>query len=336
MLGSGLGRVLRTSPGIGQLPFFARAPGGVRVCRRPTVSLATFLDQLFAGLSLGFVLFFSAAGLNLVWGVLGVMNFAAGAVYMLGAYLATSVIARTGASTLGWTLALALVPLLVGLAGAVVEAVLLRATYRSRDENRQFMLTLALSYLIAGAVVLRYGTGLRTVSLPGWLNGSWGVLGATLPRYTAVVILLGALVTVLIWVLLYGTRIGLLTRAAVSDRMMLSALGVNVNRLYTAVFAFGIALGALGGVVDAPNGAVTTNLETAALVPAFIVVVTGGLGNMTGALLAAVGIGVIESFVTLESPTLAPLTPYAVMTLVLLARALAGRRLLPVRRLAIR
>jgi branched-chain amino acid transport system permease protein len=97
------------------------------------------------------------------------------------------------------------------------------------------------------------------------------------------------------------------------------------------VFAFGIGLGALGGVVDAPNGAVTTNLETAALVPAFIVVVTGGLGNMTGALIAAVAIGVIESFVTLQNPTLAPLTPYAVMTLVLLARAASGRRLLPTR-----
>jgi branched-subunit amino acid ABC-type transport system permease component len=295
------------------------------------VSLATFLDQLFAGLGLGFVLFFSAAGLNLVWGVLGVMNFAAGAVYMLGAYLATTVIARVGASTLGWLLALALVPVLAALAGAAAEVLLLRRTYREHDENQQFMLTLALSYLIAGGVVLLYGTGLRTVALPASLSGSWSVLGATLPKYTAVVIVLGVLVAAAIWVLQYGTRVGLLTRAAVDDRAMLSILGVNVNRLYTAVFAFGIGLGALGGVVDAPNGAVTTNLETAALVPAFIVVVTGGLGNMTGALIAAVSIGVIESFVTLESPTLAPLTPYVVMTLVLLARALTGRRLLPTR-----
>ncbi|HEX5308144.1 MAG TPA: branched-chain amino acid ABC transporter permease [Solirubrobacteraceae bacterium] len=293
------------------------------------MSLATFLDQLFAGLGLGFILFFSAAGLNLVWGVLGVMNFAAGAVYMLGAYLATSVIARVGASTLGWLLALLLVPLLVGAAGALVEVLLLRRTYRQRDENQQFMLTLALSYLIAGGVVLAYGSGLRSVSLPGWLSGSWHLLGATLPVYTLVVIVLGVLVAVAIWGLLYGTRMGLLTRAAVDDRAMLSMLGVNVNLLYTGVFALGIALGAFGGVVDAPNGAVTTKLETAALVPAFIVVVTGGLGNMTGALVAAVSIGVIESFVTLRSPTLAPLTPYVVMTLVLLARALAGQRQLP-------
>lgn len=293
------------------------------------MTLATFLDQLFAGLGLGFVLFFSAAGLNLVWGVLGVMNFAAGAVYMLGAYLATSVLARVGASTFGWLLALLLVPLLAGAAGAIAEMLLLRRTYRERDENQQFMITLALSYLIAGGIVLVYGSGFRTVSLPSWLSGSWDLLGATLPLYTAVVIVLGVLVSAAIWALLYGTRVGLLTRAAVDDRAMLSMLGVDVNRLYTAVFAFGIALGAFGGVVDAPNGAVTTNLETAALVPAFIVVVTGGLGNMTGALVAAVSIGVAESFVTLQSPTLAPLTPYVAMTLVLLLRAVSGRRLLP-------
>jgi branched-chain amino acid transport system permease protein len=173
-----------------------------------------------------------------------------------------------------------------------------------------------------------YGSGFRTVALPASLSGSWSVFGATLPKYTGVVIALGVLVAAAIWALLYGTRVGLLTRAAVEDRTMLSALGVNVNRLYTAVFAFGIGLGALGGVIDAPNGAVTTNLETAALVPAFIVVVTGGLGNMAGALIAAVSIGVIESFVTLQSPTLAQLTPYAVMTAVLLVRGATGRRLL--------
>ncbi|MGH2910938.1 MAG: branched-chain amino acid ABC transporter permease [Solirubrobacteraceae bacterium] len=292
------------------------------------MSLSTFLDQLFAGLSLGFILFFSAAGLNLVWGVLGVMNFAAGAVYMLGAYMATTVIARVGASTLGWVLALALVPLLAALGGALAEMVLLRRTYREEDENQQFMLTLALSYLIAGGVVLVYGSGFRTVALPDSLSGSWNVLGATLPTYTAVVIVLGMVVAGGIWALLYGTRVGLLTRAAVDDRTMLSMLGVDVNLLYTGVFAFGIGLGALGGVIDSPNGAVTTNLETTALVPAFIVVVTGGLGNMTGALAAAVSIGVIESFVTLQTPSLAPLTPYVVMTAVLLGRALRGRRLL--------
>jgi branched-subunit amino acid ABC-type transport system permease component len=290
------------------------------------VSLATFIAQLFAGLGLAFVLFFTAAGLNLVWGVLGVMNFAAGSVYMLGAYLTTSVVAYAGASALGWTLALIAVPLAVAALGAVAEVALLRRTYRAQDENRQFMLTLALSYLIAGAIVLVFGTHFRTVSLPVALSGSWSVLGATLQRYTVVTIVLGLLVTGAIWVGLYRTRAGLLTRAAVDDREMLSVLGVNVDRLYSGVFAVGIGLGALGGVLIAPQGAVSTNLETTALVPAFIVVVTGGLGNMTGALMAALTIGIVQSFATLHDATLAQLTPYAVMSVVLVARAAAGRR----------
>jgi branched-chain amino acid transport system permease protein len=289
------------------------------------VSLATFIDQLFAGLGLAFVLFFTAAGLSLVWGVLGVMNFAAGAVYMLGAYLTTSVIARVGASALGWTLALVAVPLAVAALGAVAEVALLRRTYREEDENRQFMLTLALSYLIAGAIALVFGTHFRTVSLPGSLNGAWSVLGARLPRYTVVTILLGLLVTAAIWFGLQRTRAGLLVRAAVDDREMLSVLGVDVDRLYSGVFAVGIGLGALGGVLIAPQGAVSMNLETTALVPAFIVVVTGGLGNMTGALAAALAIGILQSFVTLRDATLAQLTPYAVMSVVLLLRAAVGR-----------
>jgi branched-subunit amino acid ABC-type transport system permease component len=290
------------------------------------VSLATFIDQLFAGLGLAFVLFFTAAGLNLVWGVLGVMNFAAGSVYMLGAYLTTSVIARLGASALGWTVALIAVPLAVAALGAVAEVALLRRTYREEDENRQFMLTLALSYLIAGAVVLVFGTHFRTVSPPAALSGGWSVLGATLSRYTVVTIVLGVAVTAAIWWGLYRTRAGLLTRAAVDDREMLAVLGVNVDRVYSAVFAVGIGLGALGGVLVAPQGAVSTNLETTALVPAFIVVVTGGLGNMTGALAAALTIGVAQSFVALHDATLAQLTPYAVMSVVLVARAAVGRR----------
>jgi branched-subunit amino acid ABC-type transport system permease component len=289
------------------------------------VSLATFIAQLFAGLGLAFVLFFTAAGLNLVWGVLGVMNFAAGSVYMLGAYLTTSAIARLGASALGWTVALIAVPLAVAALGALAEVALLRRTYREEDENRQFMITLALSYLIAGAIVLVFGTHFRTVSLPGALEGSWSVLGATLPRYTVVTIVLGLLVTAAIWFGLHRTRAGLLTRAAVDDREMLSVLGVNVDRLYSAVFAVGVGLGALGGVLIAPQGVVSSNLETTALVPAFIVVVTGGLGNMTGALAAALAIGVLQSFATLRDATLAQLTPYAVMTVVLLARAASVR-----------
>ena len=136
------------------------------------------------------MLFFSAAGLNLVWGVLGVMNFAAGSVYMLGAYLATSVIARLGASALGWLVALIAVPLAVAALGAVAEVALLRRTYRAQDENQQFMLTLALSYLIAAGVVLVFGTHFRTVSLPGCAERQLERAGRDAAAYTVVTIVL--------------------------------------------------------------------------------------------------------------------------------------------------
>jgi branched-subunit amino acid ABC-type transport system permease component len=258
------------------------------------------------------------------------MNFAAGSVYLLGAYFATVLMGYFVASVGGWVLALLVVPLGAAVAGALVEAVLLRRTYARNDENQQFMLTLALSYIVTGLIIIGFGTRFRSVAMPHLFDGNWNVGGAVLPKYTVVTIVVGLVVTAGIWALMYGTRVGLLTRAAANDRSMLAALGVDVGRLYTGVFAFGIALGALGGVLIAPVYAITTNLDAVVLVPAFIVVVTGGLGSMVGALVAAIVIGVAQSFVTFEQPTYSVLTPYVVMILVL-----AGRGLVSSGRLAI-
>lgn len=285
------------------------------------MNLVTIINQLFAGLSLAFVLFFAAAGLNLVWGVLGVMNFATGAIYMLGAYLATIVMGQTHASMAAFLAALILVPLIVAIGGALFEVLLLRRSYPREDENQQFMVTLALSYIIGGGIVLAFGTHFRSVALPAALDASWDIFGATLPRYTLVTVGIGLLVTTLLWAGLYRTRLGLLIRAASADRLMLSALGVNVTRLYTAVFTLGIGLGALGGALIAPTYAVSTSLDATILVPAFIIVVTGGMGSMSGALVAALAVGLVESFVTLESPTFAQVMPYVIMIIVLFCRA---------------
>jgi branched-subunit amino acid ABC-type transport system permease component len=286
--------------------------------------VVTIVNQLFAGLSLAVVLFFAAAGLNLVWGVLGVMNFATGSIYMLGAYLASSIMGKVSVSIAMFAAALILVPVAVGAAGGATEVLLLRRTYVREDENQQFMLTLAISYVIAGVILLTYGTHFRSVGLPHVFDGSWTPFGTTLPRYTVVTIAIGIVVTASIYLLLYRTRLGLLIRAAASDRGMLSALGVDVQRLYTFVFALGIGLGALGGALIAPVYAVTTNLDTVILVPAFIVVVTGGMGSMSGALVASLVIGLLQSFVTLRTPTLAQVTPYLVMIIVLLYRGIAA------------
>jgi branched-subunit amino acid ABC-type transport system permease component len=271
-----------------------------------------------SGLSVASVLFLTAAGLNLIWGVLKIMNFATGSVYMLGAYGAVLVITDVSGSNLAFIAAVIGVPLVMCLIGMVVEVVLLRRTYPRDDEDQQFMLTLALSYIVTGLVVEVFGTQFRSADPPPFLRSRVEIFDAAVPVYTLFTIGIGVLVALGVWALLQKSRIGLLTRAAVNDREMVSALGVNVGRIYTLVFGIGIALGALGGVLIAPVSAVTTSLDLNILVPAFVVSVAGGLGRMGGALLAALAIGLLQSFLSVEASEIAPLAPYIVMTIVLI------------------
>jgi len=282
------------------------------------------MDELIrtvtSGLSVASILVLTAAGLNLIWGVLRIMNFATGSVYMLGAYGALLILTDVGSGNAAFLLALIAVPLAMCAIGMVVEVVLLRRTYPRDDEDQQFMLTLALSYIVTGLVVELFGTKFRSANPPPFLSGRVQILDATVPVYTLFTIGIGVLVAMGVWALLRRSRIGLLTRAAVNDRGMVSALGVNVGRIYTLVFGIGIALGALGGVLIAPVSAVGTDLDLEILVPAFVVSVAGGLGSMGGALLAALAIGLLQSFLAIEISSIAPLAPYIILTAVLVYR----------------
>jgi branched-subunit amino acid ABC-type transport system permease component len=275
------------------------------------------ITQAFAGLSLAALLFMAAAGLNLIWGVLGIMNFATGSLYMLGAYGAFSVSNAMGSSLGAFAVAIVCVPLAAAVVGGLTEAVLLRRTYARDDESQQFMLTLALSYIVSGLVVIVWGGGIKSVSLAPELAGSWTVAGGTIARYTVFVIAVGVLISLGIVAMLQRTRLGLQTRAARDDRDMAAGLGVDVGRVYTSVFALGAALGALAGVLVAPIASITPGLDSTILISAFVIVVAGGMGRMDGVLYAALAVGLIQSFVTLESPVYAALTPYVVMTVVL-------------------
>jgi branched-chain amino acid transport system permease protein len=277
---------------------------------------------LASGLSVGAILFMTAAGLNLIWGVLRIMNFATGSAYMVGAYGAVTALARLGTGTAGFLVAIIVAPLVVGAVGAVIEVVLLRRTYARDDEDQQFMLTLAISYIVSGMVVQVFGGRFRTGSPPGWLSGTFKLGGARIPTYTVFTIAMGLLVAIGVRFLLYRTRLGLLTRAAVNDRDMVALLGVNVGRIYTAVFGLGIALGALGGALIAPVSAVTSHLDLDILVPAFVVAVAGGLGNMSGALKAALAIGLLESVLAVNASSWASLSPYIIMIIALAYRQL--------------
>jgi branched-subunit amino acid ABC-type transport system permease component len=282
------------------------------------------IREITAGLSVASILFLTAAGLNLIWGVLKIMNFATGSVYMLGAYGALLVLSDVSSSNAAFLLALVAVPLAMAAIGMVVEVLLLRRTYARDDEDQQFMLTLALSYIVTGLVVEIFGTKFKSAHPPPLLSGKVDLFGAVVPVYTLFTIGVGVLVALGVWALLQKSRIGLLTRAAVNDREMVSALGVNVGRIYTLVFGIGVGLGAVGGVLIAPATAVTTHLDLDILVPAFIVSVAGGLGRMGGALLAALAIGLLQSFLAVEASSLAALSPYIVLTIVLVFRPVRG------------
>jgi branched-subunit amino acid ABC-type transport system permease component len=282
------------------------------------------IRTLASGLSIAAVLFLVAAGLNLIWGVLRIMNFATGSVYMLGAYGAVTILADVSSGNLGFLLALVLVPLAMCAIGMVIEVLLLRRTYARDDEDQQFMLTLALSYIVTGLVVEVFGTQFKLANPPPFLSGTVHLLGVVIPVYTLFTIAAGLLIAVGVWALLHRTRLGLLTRAAVNDRGMLAVLGVNVARIYTLIFGIGVGLGAVGGVLIAPVSAVTSHLDLDLLVPAFVVCVAGGLGRVGGALIAALLIGLLQAFLALEASSLAPLSPYIVMTVALVVRPLGA------------
>lgn len=282
--------------------------------------LETLIRQVTAGLSVGAVLFLAAAGLNLIWGVLKIMNFATGAIYMIGAYAAHGILLDHGGTNLAFLAALVLVPLALAAAGAAFEVLFLRQTYRRNDGDQQFMLTLAASYILAGVVVSMFGVRQTAVDVPPFLAGHVGVLGTVVPKYTIFTLVASLALAAALWLLMNRTRLGLVTRAAVNDREMVSVLGVNVSVVYTITFAIGVGLGGMAGALIAPVSAVNPGLNQAILIPAFVVVVAGGLGRMSGALVAAMTIGLLTSFMALWASDYASLSPYLVLIIVLVAR----------------
>jgi branched-chain amino acid transport system permease protein len=275
--------------------------------------------QALAGVSNGMLLFLISAGLSLIFGVLRIINFAHGTLFMLGAFIAASVIglAPQGA---GSFLA-ALVGATAGLAvlGIGIETGVLRRIYRAPHEF-QLLVTFALVFILSDAVKLVWGREDHSVAVPAALGGATQALGLTFPTYRLFLIVIGVAVAIGLWAVLHRTRWGVLVRAATMDRDMLSALGVNTRRLFTAVFAFGAALAGLGGALAAPLVAVGPGLHVQVIIDAFVVVVIGGMGSVMGALVASLLVGIVNAFGILAFPTLAVVLTFAVMAVVLIVR----------------
>jgi branched-chain amino acid transport system permease protein len=281
----------------------------------PTVVARQFL----AGLSNGALLFLVATGLSLIFGVSRIINFAHGAVYMLGAYFAWTVVGAVSKSTLTFAAAIAFSTLASFAFGVLFEVLFLRRIYRS-DQAFQLLVTFGLVLVLGDAVRLIWGREENSGLVPIGLEGAVRVFGVVMPTYRIFLIVVGALVCIALWLVLYRTRIGVLIRAATVDREMLKALGVRTDSVFTLVFGLGCGLAGLAGGLSVPIVSVGPGLHSQVLIEAFAVVVIGGMGSFPGALVGAFLLGQANAFGVLAMPALAIVLPFVVMTLVLMFR----------------
>jgi branched-chain amino acid transport system permease protein len=281
--------------------------------------------QFLTGLASAASLFLVASGLSIIFGVTRIVNFAHGAFYMLGAYLAYTLTERF-AGALGFWGGLVAAALAVAALGALVEMALLRRIYRA-PELFQLLATFGLTLMVQDLVVMIWGpedlVGRRA---PGF-RGAVEILGQSVPSYDLFLMVLGPAVLGLLFVLFHRTRWGILVRAATQDRDMVAALGVNQKWLFTSVFALGVFLAALGGALQIPRDAVSHAMDLRVIVEVFVVVVIGGLGSVLGAFIAAVIVSELNAFGILVFPKISLVLVFLVMAAVLIVRpwGLLGR-----------
>ena len=274
------------------------------------------LSQVLNGLTIGGILMLIAIGLTLIFGLMGVVNFAHGALYMLGAYLAFEVVSVTG----HWWLALIVAPIGVGLLGLVLERTLIRSIYGG-DPIRHVLLTFGVAIVLSEAVEIIWGSRIQVLLPPDFLSRSVSFLGITYPTYRLVVLLVSCLVAGSVWFVLRQTNIGLMIRSATHDREMVEALGIDIKRVFTGVFVAGTALAGLAGVLIAPLWSVHPEMGTNVIVVAFIAVIVGGLGNVGGAMAGAMLVGVVEVLGALFIPGMARASIYALVVVVLIVKS---------------
>ena len=279
--------------------------------------------QLFSGLALGANLVMVALGLTIVFGMLGIVNFAHGALFMVGAYAGLWIAAQTG--SFWWALVLA--PILIGIFGMLIERFLIRPLY-GRSPDDPLLLTFGLGYVLVESVRITFGSDGIPFSAPPELQGVVDLGFGYFPLYRLFVVGLVAVVLLVLWVALEETRFGLIVRSGARDPLIMPVLGVDVCKLWLLVFGLGVGLTALGGVLAAPMRAVSPEMGTLVLAQAFVVTVIGGMGSLLGAVVAGLIVGVVVSMTALFAPEMATIVMFALMALILLVRpqGLFGRQ----------
>lgn len=258
------------------------------------------IEQLLNGLQYGVMLFLLAAGLTLIFGIMGVINLAHGSLFMVGAYAGTYVAGLTGSFWLGLPAAL----LAAAVTGFVIEAVVIRRLY-ARDHLDQVLATFALILMFNQLITLIFGRQPVFTPLPGAFSGSIELLpGLPYPTYRLLIIATGLLVAVGLYLLINRTRVGMLVRAGASNRDMVRALGVDIRLLYTVVFGLGALLAGLAGYMTGPISSVQVGMGEQILLATFVVVVVGGVGSIKGAFVAGIALGVVDTMLRAFLPGL--------------------------------
>ncbi|MDI6761460.1 MAG: branched-chain amino acid ABC transporter permease [Thermodesulfobacteriota bacterium] len=278
--------------------------------------LEKLLFQGLIGLSFSMYLWLLAAGLTLVFGVLGVLNFAHGSLFMLGAYAAFTFYGKLNIN-FGLSILLSLIS--VGIIGAILERFFIRRIY-DLDLPYQLILTFGFILIFDDLVKMVWGGVAMIPPMPGFLEGNLTVLGRPYPFYNIFIIFAGLAVALVLWLILEKTWWGRMIRASASDREMAGAIGINIPFLFTTVFVLSAMLAALGGALGTPVRVVAPGIGTAMIIQAFVITVIGGLGNLKGAFVGALIVGILTSFGILLFPIFELFIIFVVMAIVLMVK----------------
>jgi branched-chain amino acid transport system permease protein len=278
------------------------------------MDFATFLIQLLNSVQYGLLLFMLAAGLTLIFGIMGVVNLAHGSFYMLGAYLAWALSAAFG-NFLSAVVGGALLAVVFGFA---LEKLLFRHFYQ-RPHLDQVLLTFGLIYIFEECRSMLWGDDVHAVAIPDWLTGGIRLTeNLSYPLYRLFMCGVCAALALGLYLLISKTKLGMKIRAGAFNRDMAESLGVNIRLIHSLVFALGVALAAVAGMIASPIASVYPNMGSQVLIMCFVVVVIGGIGSVRGALIAALLVGLVDTFGKVLLPSLAGMLVYMLMALVLL------------------
>ena len=272
--------------------------------------------QLANGLAYGALLFLMSAGLSLIFGLMNVVNVAHGSFFMLGAFFALAIVKWTGSFWLA--LAVSWIPAVA--IGVLLERVFIRKLY-ARGHLDQVLLTFGFTFVFVDLVRMIWGADIRELPVPEILSGVIAFGDVVLPKYRLFLIAFGGATAFLLWLFLERSRVGAMVRAGVDDAFTAKGIGINVPLLFAVIFGLGVGLAAIGGTVAGPILGLYPGMDIEILIPAFIVVVIGGMGNLGGSIAAAILISLLESYASIwVSPSQAVIVSFVVLILTLLLR----------------